>query len=146
MVMLLAVFWLSLCGWALAAVLALIQLAFAVLSAGARGAALSAGSLLPALRTCVRLGVIFSSVIIFSMIFQTHNVTLDLSVENFSFDLTAKTGSFVEQLVRFAAVWICSAIVFNLVQRLLDTIMPAETPTGENDGAREQRTANNANR
>jgi hypothetical protein len=133
------VFWVVLGGWAVAAVLGLIQVAFAVLAADAPGAGLPARSLLPALRNPVRFGVMFTSVVVFYAIFRAINETWDLSFTLFSYDLTAYSGT-VKQAVLVAGVWICSAIAFKFVDRLLDQLLPNEpanqTPPAENSNDR----------
>jgi hypothetical protein len=131
------VFWLILGGWAVAAVLGLIQLAFAALAADARGIRLPARSLPAALRNPVRFGVIFTSVAVFSAIFQAINESWDLSFKLFSYDLTAYSGS-VKEAVLVAGVWICSAIVFTFVDRFLDRRLPPadRTPTAQDSNDR----------
>ncbi len=117
------VFWLILGSWAAAAVVGLIQLAFAALAADARGARLPARSLLPALRNPIRFGVICTSVVAFSAIFQAINVTWDLGFKPLSYDLSAYGGTF-KTVVLVAGVWVCSTIVFKFVDRLLDKLLP----------------------
>jgi hypothetical protein len=131
------VFWLIVAGWAVAAVLSLIQLAFGVLAADARGARLSTRSLLPALRNPVRFGVVCTSVVVFSAIFQAINETWDLSFKPFSYDLTAYSGT-AKQVVLVAGVWMCSAIVFTFVDRLLDKILPNGPDQPNADGGRQE--------
>ncbi len=132
------VFWLILGAWAPAAVVGLIQLAFAALAADARGARLPARSLLPALRNPIRFGVICTSVVVFSAIFQAINEAWDLGFTPLSYDVRAYSGT-VKTVVLVAGVWICSAIVFKLVDRRLDKLLPNEpanrTPmTGSRNG------------
>jgi hypothetical protein len=117
------VFWLVLGGWAVAAVLVLIQLAYDALAADARDARPAARSLLAGLRNPVRFGVIATSVVVFSAIFRAINETWNLSFRLFSYDLTAYSGS-VKEVALIAGVWICSAIVFTFVDRLLDRLLP----------------------
>jgi hypothetical protein len=140
------VFWLILGGWAAAAVLGLLQLAFAALAADARGARLPARSMLPALRNPVRFGVIATSVVVFYAIFQAINATWDLNFKLFSRDLAAYSGS-IKEAVLVAGVWICSAIAFSFVDRLLDRLLPNDaanrTPTAESSNDR--RAANGQN-
>jgi len=132
------VFWLLLGGWVFAAVLGLIQLAFAVLAADARGVRLPARSTLPALRTCLRFGAMVTSVVVFSAIFQTINETWDLSLKPFSYDLTAYSGS-VKQVVLVAGVWICSTIAFTFVERRLDKLLPNGPDQPNVDGGKQER-------
>ena len=134
-------------GWAVAAVLAVIQLAFDALAADARGARLPARSLLPVLRNPARFGFMFTSVVVSSAIFQAINETWDLSFTLFSYDLAPYSGS-VKRAVLVGGVWICSMIAFKLVDRLLDKIWPNEpadrTPTAENSNDRRVASGNNA--
>jgi len=115
--------WLLLGAWALAVVVAVIKLAFDVLAADARGARLPPGSLLSAVRTCVRCGVIFTSVVVFATIFETINKIWDLSFKPFSYDLTAYSG-FVKKAVLTAVLWIFFIMVVRLLDRLLDKLLP----------------------
>ena len=130
------VFWLILGGWAVAAVLGLIQLAFDALAADTRGARLPARSILQSLRNPVRLGVLCTSVFVFSLIFETINETWHLS-----FKLFFHSGS-TKRFVLVAGVWICSMIVMSHFDRLLDRLLPHDpanrTPTTEinDDSAR----------
>ena len=141
------IFWLVLGGWAIAAVLGLMKLAFAALAADARGAKLPARSLLPALRNPILFGVMATSVVVFSAMFHAINKTWHLSFTLFSYDLTAYNGS-VKQAVLVAGVWICSAIVFTLVDTLLDKFLPTEpanaTPTADNRNDRRVANGNHA--
>jgi hypothetical protein len=141
------VFWLILGGWAVAAVWGLLQLAFDALKADARGARLPARSLLSALRNPARLGVMLTCVAVFSAIFQAINETWDLSFELFSYDLATYNQS-VKRAVVVAGVWICSMIVFKLVDRVLDKLLPNEpanpTPTAENSNDRRVANGNHA--
>src|SRR5215475_1529147 len=111
---LLVVFWLILGGWAIAAVLALIKLAFAALAADARGARLAARSLLAVLRNPILFGVMATSVVLFTAMFRAINKMWHLGFTLFSYDLTAYNGP-IKHAVLVAGVWICSAIVFTLV-------------------------------
>jgi hypothetical protein len=124
-------FFLILGGWAVAAVLGLIQLAFDALAADARGARLPARSLLQSLRNPIRLGVLCTSVVVFALIFETINETWHLS-----FKLFFHSGS-VKRFVFVAGVWIGSMIVMSYFDRLLDRLLPHDpanrTPTTEID-------------
>jgi len=115
--------WLLLGAWALAVVVAVIKLAFDVLAADARGARLPPGSLLSAVRTCVRCGVIFTSVVVFATIFETINRIWDLSLKPFSHDLTAYSGV-VKKAILGIGCWICIVMVVRLLDRLLDKLLP----------------------
>jgi hypothetical protein len=141
------VFWLILGGWATAAVLGLIQLAFAALAADARGARLPARSVLPALRNPIRFGVICTSVIVFSATFQAINEAWDLGFKPLSYDLSAYSGT-VKTVVLVAGVWACSAIVFKLVDRLLHQLLPDDpanrTPMTDNGNDRRLTNGNHA--
>jgi hypothetical protein len=109
-------FWSLLGCWALAVVAA----AFDVLVADARGARLSAQSLLSAVRICVRYGVVLTSGVIFGTMFETINKIWDLSFKPFSYGVGL----------------ICFIMVISLVGRLLDRLLPNDpanrTPTAEN--------------
>jgi hypothetical protein len=117
------VFWLVLGGWAFAAGLGLIRLLFDVLAADARGAGFSARLLVPALRTCIRVGVGFTSFFVASAIFETINATWDLGFKPLSYYLTADNWS-VKQLVLVPLVWMCCTTAFKFVDMLLDTLLP----------------------
>jgi hypothetical protein len=130
-----SLFWLLLGSWALAVVVTVFKLAFDVLAADARGAKLPAGSLRSAVRTCVRCGVMFTSLVVFAAIAKTIDEIWDLSLKPFSYDLTAYSGS-VKQAVLSVGVFICLMMVNWLLDRFLDKLLPDgqanRTPTVEN--------------
>src|SRR5690349_12315064 len=103
-------FFLILGGWAVAAVLGLLQLAFDALAADAHGARLPARSILQSLRNPIRFGVLCTSVVVFALIFDTIGETWGRSFKRFLHGLTAHSG-YVKRFVFAAGVWIGSMIV-----------------------------------
>lgn len=131
-------FWLLLGAWALAVAIGLTKLAFDVLAADARGARLAARSVLPAVRTCIQCGVIFSTVVVLAMIFDTIDKIWDLSFKPFSYDLTAYSG-LVKRVVLGVVCWICFVMVVKLLDRLLDWLFPNGPDQPNADGGKQQR-------
>ena len=115
--------WLLLGCWALAAVAAVFKLALDALAADARNAKLPAGWRLSAVRTFIRCGVFFTSLVVFAAIAKTIDETWRLSLKLFSYDLTAYGGS-VKQAVLCLGVFICLAMINRLLDRLLDKLLP----------------------
>jgi hypothetical protein len=130
-------FWLLAGCWALAVVVTVFKLAFDVLAADSRGARLPAGWLLSAVRTFVRCGVFFTSLVVFAAIANTIDEIWDLSLKPFSYDLTEYSGS-VKRALLSVGVFICLKMINRLLDRLLDKLLPPvnRTPTAENSNNR----------
>jgi hypothetical protein len=121
--------WFLLGCWGLALVVALIKLIFGVLAADARGAKPSGRLLLAAARTCVRAGVIFTTVVVLAALFKAIDQIWAFS------DPTADEGSF-KWIVLNVGFYICGVIAFGMLDRLLPNDPADATPALEarNDG------------